>query len=301
MTDSGGFQVFSMGFQRQTRVGKIEKPGAEDRRAGRNLVRITEDGVYFQEGGEEIYLDAELSMRIQEQLGADIVFAFDECTSPRHDYEYNKKALGRTHAWAKRSLEAKESRQITYGIVQGGPFEDLRRESARFVGSLPFDGFGIGGAFGSSYGSEKSLTFDELRWTIPFLPEGKPRHLLGIGRVEDIFEAVALGIDTFDCVIPTREARHGSLWTPAGRFNARSGRHENDPAPIQAGCGCAACADGLTRSELHMLFKARDARAGRLATIHNIYFFNDMMEKVREAVCAGSLREVRREYLRGAV
>lgn len=297
MTDSGGFQVFSMGFRRETRVGKVDR-GETDGREGENKVRITEDGVYFEENGEEIYLDAELSMKIQEQLGADIVFAFDECTSPLHDYDYNKKAVERTHRWALRSLEARTSKQILYGIVQGGPFEDLRKASAEYIGKLPFDGFGIGGSFGSSYGSEKESTFKELSWTTPFLPNEKPRHLLGIGRIEDIFRAVELGVDTFDCVIPTREARHGSLWTPEGRFDVRSGKYANDRRPVQEDCGCSFCvSENNRRRDLYELFRDKNYDAGRFATIHNIYFFNELMGEIRDSIRGGRFMDLKKRYM----
>lgn len=297
MTDSGGFQVFSMGFRRETRVGKVDR-GEIEGRMGENKVRITEDGVYFEDGGEEVYLDAELSMKIQEQLGADIVFAFDECTSPLHDYAYNKKALERTHRWAVRSLEAKQSKQLLYGIVQGGSFEDLRKESAARIGTLPFDGFGIGGSFGSSYGAQKESTFKELSWTVPVLPEHKPRHLLGIGRIEDVFRAVELGIDTFDCVIPTREARHGSLWTREGRLDVRSSRYQYDTEPIQGDCGCFVCTGTRNRrKDIHELFRDKNPDAGRLATIHNIYFFNDVMRQIRKAISQGSFAELKKRWM----
>lgn len=285
MTDSGGFQVFSLGFGREFGVGKVGggNSGVE-RRPDENLVRVTDSGVYFKEGGEEIYLDAELSMRIQEQLGADIVLAFDEPNSPMHDREYTKVAMERTHAWAKRSLEAKTSEQMLYGIVQGGLFEDLRTASAKFIGSLPFDGFAIGGAFGSSFGDTKANTFQALRFTNPILPEGKPRHLLGIGRIEDVLHAVELGVDTFDCVIPTREARHGSVWTRFGRFEIAKGRHQNDTRPIDEECGCPVCAGGIDRGQIYEFFRTKNEEAGRLATLHNVYFFNHFMEEMRDAI-----------------
>ncbi|MEK7193432.1 MAG: tRNA guanosine(34) transglycosylase Tgt [Patescibacteria group bacterium] len=309
MTDSGGFQVFSMGYGREFGVGKVipreapksmlsvGSPIEASERSRENLVRVTDSGVYFMEGGEEFYLDPELSMRIQEQLGADIIFAFDEPSSPLHDYAYTKKAMERTHAWALRSLEAKTSSQLIYGIVQGGLFEDLRLESARFINALPFDGFAIGGAFGSSFGSGKGDTFEALRWVTPLLPEGKPRHLLGIGKIEDLFAAVQLGIDTFDCVIPTREARHGSLWTAKGRFDVVRGRHQNDNSPLAEECGCSACAEGVRKADLYALFKAKDPQAGRFATIHNVYFFNDLMEQIRNAIREGRFLNFKNSYL----
>ncbi len=334
MTDSGGFQVFSFGFGREHKVGKVAKKisetmpsrggsrsadelgireansaarerrsasaaGAGERPAtredivseigGENLVRVTEEGVYFYDG-EERFLNPELSMHIQGKLGADIIFAFDECTSPLNDYEYTKESMERTHRWALRSLDAKERKdQALYGIVQGGEFKDLREESARVIGGMAFDGFGIGGSFG------KSEMLNVLDWVTPLLPEGRPRHLLGIGRIGDIFEGVERGIDTFDCVIPTREARHGSLWTNQGRFDIRKGKYAGDKSRIRDDCLCPVCSRNILRGELHALFKAKDQEAGRLATIHNVWFFNELLAKIREAIKEGTFKELKEE------
>ena len=332
MTDSGGFQVFSFGFGREHKIGKIKlaestlplrtgrssapaadaplrsrsaesaprmpssaelrellRDNMDSVRNNKNLVRVTEEGVYFYDG-EERFLNPEISMHIQEKLGADIIFAFDECTSPLNDYEYTKGSMARTHRWALRSLAAKKREdQALYGIVQGGEFKDLREESARIVGSMAFDGFGIGGSFG------KEEMLDVLDWVTPLLPEGRPRHLLGIGRIEDIFAGVERGIDTFDCVIPTREARHGSLWTKRGRFDVRKGKYAEDKGKIENDCSCPVCLREISRKELHDLFKAKDQEAGRLATIHNVWFFNDLMAKIREAIMEGTLKELKEE------
>ena len=297
MTDSGGFPVFSMGAAREHGVGKITKREAQAPQE--NLIRVTEVGVYFRGDEEEEYLDAELSIKIQEQLGADIIFAFDEPSSPLHDHAYTQTAMERTHRWAARSLEAKTSSQQLYGIVQGGRFEDLRTQSAKFIATLPFDGFGIGGSFGSSFGGEKTATLRELAWTIPHLPAGKPRHLLGMGRIEDIFAGVEAGIDTFDCVIPTREARHGALWTARGRFDILKGLEAASGEPIDDACACPVCADmGVTRGDLHARFRNKDPEAGRLATIHNVYFFNDLMEKIRAALAQGAFQTFKMHSLK---
>ncbi|MEK7464630.1 MAG: tRNA guanosine(34) transglycosylase Tgt [Patescibacteria group bacterium] len=316
MTDSGGFQVFSLGFAREHGVSKIANIFPDEgekgfslpagRQAQENLVRITDEGVWFMDGGKEVFLDAKLSMQIQEQLGADIILAFDECTSPLHDHAYTAEALARTHAWAKIGLqEKKRGDQKLYGIVQGGAFRDLREESARFIGSLPFDGFAIGGSLGNT----RAEMFEVIRWTIPFLREEAPRHLLGIGKINDLFEGVEEGIDTFDCVVPTREARHGGIWTSLGRINILKGRFSGDVSPLQEGrsgsekpsgsmsCACAACAEGLTRGELNRLFKAKDASAARLATIHNVYFFNDLMAQIRQSIKDNRFLEFKNETL----
>ncbi len=300
MTDSGGFQVFSLGFLRAAGVrrgnGK-EEPGSYD--AGRSLVRIMESGVYFDDG-EEAYLDAELSMRIQEQIGADIVVAFDEPTAPRAERVYTKAAMERTHAWARRSLEAKESSQKIYGVVQGGNFEDLRRESGAYIGKLPFDGFAIGSTYGEAYGGTREGTVRMIRWSCEELPEEKPRHLFGVGRIEDLFLGVEEGIDTFDCVIPTREARHAAIWTSEGRIDMRKNVHTGSDAPLDALCACPACAvRGVTRGELHEFFRGGNPEAGHLATIHNVYFFNDLMEQIRESIRGGRFLEFKKEYLGG--
>ena len=300
MTDSGGFQVFSLGFAREHGVGKIASMFPDDKNGfgvepEKNLVRITEDGAYFTENGEEIFLDAETSIKIQEKLGADIILAFDECTSPFNGYPYTKEALARTHRWAKRCLEVKSRNgQQIFGIVQGGAFRDLREESAKFIGCLPFDGFAIGGSLGRS----RNEMFEVLRWTIPFLPETKPRHLLGIGRIKDLFEAVELGVDSFDCVVPTREARHGALWTRCGRFDILKGIYREDSEKIDDGCDCAVCDKWqIRRRDLHALFKSRDLNAPRFATIHNLYFFNDLMRKIRQSIVADKFLEFKKEFL----
>lgn len=295
MTDSGGFQVFSLGFAREHKVGKIANifPGSEyenidnkdkNENENKNLVSITDQGVYFLENGKENFLNAELSIKIQQKLGADIIFAFDECTSPLNSYEYTKQAMERTHKWAIQSLKTHNSRatnQKLYGIVQGGEYQDLREASAKFIGSLPFDGFAIGGSLGKS----RSGMFDVIKWSAPYLPGEKPRHLLGIGKIEDLFEAVELGIDTFDCVIPTREARHGSLWTKHGRFDIKKGIYENDLNKIQNDCACQVCGEwNVKRKDLRELFKIKDANAARYATIHNVYFFNNLMEQIRNSI-----------------
>ncbi|MEW6617023.1 MAG: tRNA guanosine(34) transglycosylase Tgt [Patescibacteria group bacterium] len=291
MTDSGGFQVFSLGFGREHGVGKVL--GGEKKKASENLTRITEEGVFFTDENGEHFLGPKLSMEIQKKLGADIIFAFDECTSPEHDYVYQKEALGRTHRWAHICLESKsKSAQKLYGIVQGGIFEDLRKESAKYIGALPFDGFGIGGSFG-----EKKMG-EVLEWVIHYLPEEKPRHLLGIGKIEDLFLGVEKGIDTFDCVIPTREARHGSAWTTQGRIDLKKGRYKDDAQVIEHGCGCEACASGIPKKQLREMFKSKDNEAGTLVSIHNIFFFNTLMEKIRTSIKENRFNEFKNESLK---
>lgn len=313
MTDSGGFQAFSLKPQ-ITEAGVYFKPGSETQ-------DVLPSGVAT-EDEEELYLDAEMSIKIQEQLGGDIAIAFDEATSPTADYEYTRSAMLRTHKWAERSLAAKESDQALYGVVQGGGFKDLREESAKFIGSLPFDGFGIGSTYGDAYGSTKAKTREMLQWSIPYLPENKPRHLFGVGRIEDLFIGVEEGIDTFDCVIPTREARHGGLWTANGRLDIKKGLNRGLEEVIDPTCSCPVCTGSVdrrrknrlavedeempwpdfsypvSRGELYELFKSGCPEAGRLATIHNVYFFNDLMEKIRNSIREGHFQKFKAEYLR---
>lgn len=303
MTDSGGFQVFSLGFLREFGLRR-GGDGVENAKAktsvAENLVRITESGVYFkpEESEEECYLDAELSIKIQEQIGADIIVAFDEPTSPQHGEEYTKKAMNRTHAWALRSLEAKQSTQKIYGVVQGGNFEGLRRESARVIGGMSFDGFAIGSTYSEGYGGTLADTVRMIEWSVPQLPADKPRHLFGVGRIGDLFAGVEVGVDTFDCVIPTREARHGRIWTSHGPVDITKFIYANDEESLSPLCSCAACgASGITRSALRKAFKEKNFQAGRWATMHNVFFFNDLMEQIRTSILESNFKEFKNSYL----
>lgn len=298
ITDSGGFQVFSHGFSREHGIGKLssfpEEMGLKkETRPEKNLVEITEQGTFFQtSSSDRQFIGPELSIKIQEKLGADLILAFDECTSPFHDYDYNKLALGRTHRWAKVCLQTHTRKdQILYGIVQGGNFKDLREESAKFINSLPFEGVAIGGSFSKS----SAGPFDVLKWTIPYLTEDRPRHFLGIGQVGDIFESVELGIDTFDCVVPTREARHGRIYTKKGRVDITKTKYKDDQSKLEADCQCPACLT-ITKAELHRQFRSKDQQAGENATIHNVYFFNNLMTEIREAIKNGRLAKLKKEY-----
>ena len=306
-TDSGGFQVFSLGVAIQDKVGKILKKNRvfdeiavsrtprNDREIGdcphASLVNINEEGVDFSShlDGSKHRFTPEISVKIQEDLGADIIFAFDECSSPLADYDYTKKAMERTHHWAERCLKAKSARsgfvsggkdQFLFGIVQGGLFEDLRKESAQFIGALPFDGFGIGGSFGK--GEMKKA----LDWIIPHLPEDKPRHLLGIGYLDDLKNAIKRGIDLFDCVEPTRLARHGTLLTSRGKLDIYKTAYRADKKPIMKNCSCYTCKN-FSRAYLSHLFRAKEILGARLATIHNLHFMFDFMEKIRQDIRDG--------------
>jgi tRNA-guanine transglycosylase len=285
VTDSGGFQVFSLGFALEHKVSKVLKEENQEisnklptQRA--KLVKIDEEGVTFTShlDGSLHRFTPESSIRIQEDLGADIIFAFDECTSPLAGYDYAKQAMERTHRWAERCLKVKKKKeQALFGIVQGGPFRDLREISAQFIGSLPFDGFGIGGSFGKG---EMKKTLD---WVMPYLPSDRPRHLLGIGYLDDIKEAVKRGIDLFDCVYPTRLARHGTFLTSQGELNILKSSYRTDKNPIMKNCSCYTC-QNFNRAYLHHLFKAKEILGPRLATFHNLWFISQFVKRFREDI-----------------
>ncbi|MFA6416279.1 MAG: tRNA guanosine(34) transglycosylase Tgt [Candidatus Paceibacterota bacterium] len=310
-TDSGGFQVFSLGAafgeggltkfavgQKSTDVEKSCLP--RDERSefyGDKLAKIDDEGVTFRShlDGSEHRLTPEKSIQIQHHLGADIIFAFDECTAPSADYEYQKKALARTHAWAERSLAEHQKLgggQSLFGIVQGGRHQDLRQESAKFIGSLPFAGFGIGGSF------DKDDMGTAVHWVCEHLPPDKPRHLLGIGAVEDIFTGIENGADTFDCVAPTREARNGSLYTATGRININNATYRTDFTPLEKDCGCYTC-QHFTRAYLAHLFRSKEMLAATLASIHNLYFFVNLVKKIRQSILDDKFAEFKQEFLLG--
>jgi queuine tRNA-ribosyltransferase/7-cyano-7-deazaguanine tRNA-ribosyltransferase len=302
MTDSGGYQAFSLGLALEHGVGKIAKmfPGATEapaRPIKKRLTRIDERGVEFAShlDGTRYLLTPEVSIRVQQQLGSDLVVAFDECTSPLSDYAYTRTALERTHRWALRCVDAWQPRragQGLYGIVQGGAYRDLREMSARFIGDLQFDGMAIGGSLGRSKADMHAI----LEWTIPLLPENRPRHLLGIGEPADLFECVERGIDTFDCVGPTRLARHGGLYTSTGRLNILRAAIRTDTGPIDVGCGCYTCRT-FSRAYLRHLFVADEMLAYRLATIHNLHYILDLMARIRASIADGSFRGLKHATL----
>jgi queuine tRNA-ribosyltransferase/7-cyano-7-deazaguanine tRNA-ribosyltransferase len=289
MTDSGGFQVFSLGFGRDHGIGKILKTKTDEViLSGQQpkLLKINDEGVEFTSyvDGKVVVLTPKISIKIQESLGADIIFAFDEPTSPIAAKEYIISSLERTHRWAKLCLDAQKTDQSLYGIVQGGRYKDLRVESAKRIGSLPFDGFGIGGEFG---GDKKVMT-QMLRWTNQNLPEGKPRHLLGIGHPEDIIPIIKEGVDTFDCIVPTHYARRGVAFTSTGRLDLNKREMLNDRKPIDPKCGCRVCGT-YTRSYIAHLFKAKEITAMSLTTFHNIFWFNSHIAKLRENIKNGKI------------
>lgn len=310
MTDSGGFQAFSLGAAREHGVGKIGgifpnegRPDPGRTKSGEKLANIDEDGVSFRShiDGSRHKLTPESSIAIQELLGADMILAFDECTSPMADYEYTEMAMERTHRWAVRSLEARTNpAQALYGIVQGGEWEDLRHRSGSFIAGLPFDGFAVGGSLGQS----KADMHRVLDWTVPHLPEDRPRHLLGIGEVSDLFEGVERGIDTFDCVLPTRFARTGHLLVPPGTegigrrgtLNMRHVRYADDAGPVMPGCTCYTCAN-FSRGYLRHLYLCEELLAYHLGSLHNLHFLLDLMRLIRAALADKSFPELKARWL----
>ena len=292
MTDSGGFQVFSLGFGRDHGVGKVLNffPGAVELEVGATSqpaeVKISEAGVLFRSpfDGREIFLGPRESMDIQEKLGADIIFAFDECTSPLATFEYAQESLERTHHWAKACVKTQKSRQALFGIVQGSHFKTLRETAARFISALDFDGFGIGGDLGRT----KKQMATIISWVIPHLIETRPRHLLGIGYLEDIEPIIKLGIDLFDCSVPTHYARRGIAFTSAGRLDLGEKQFRQDRTPLDRRCDCEVC-QNYSRSYLAHLVRAKEITALRHLTFHNLFFFNSYVEGLRRKIKQGKL------------
>jgi len=344
MTDSGGFQVFSLGFGLEHGVGKVAdifpleaRINADNNNTNKSrikrinhelnnnefeinsspfvnnsynnirnkfakknqksLVKIFEEGVEFISpyDGKNLFLSPELSIKIQKILKADIIFAFDECTSPLSSYEYTKQAMKRTHRWALRCLEEFKGtkNQVMFGIVQGGEYEDLRKESAKFINSLPFFGFGIGGSLGKS----KKDIIKVLNWTIPLLDENKPRHLLGIGEIDDIFHSIEQGIDLFDCIIPTRWARHGTGFTSKGRINLKSSKYITDKKPIDPECKCNVC-QKYSRAYICHLLKEKEIYGIILLTEHNVFWILNLFKEIRKALKNDQFQQLKKRLLK---
>lgn len=308
-TDSGGFQAFSLGIGRETnakKIGFVPENRIPDKKKKESFAKITSQGVLFKSiyDGKKYFMDAKKSMKIQSDLGSDIIMAFDECTSAFHDKNYIKSSMERSHRWELESLKFHNKKQALYGIIHGGWFKELRIKSARFVNSQNFDGIAIGG----SLGKEKTNMYKILDWVVPELDE-RPRHMLGIGHVEDIFECVERGIDTFDCVEMTRLARHGSVYiSPKSggskknkfKIDLGKGKFADDKKRIDKNCECSTCKK-YSRAELRKLHKSQDFEKrkiyGKLATIHNIYFMENLTRKIREAIRKGRFKEMKREWL----
>ncbi len=314
-TDSGGFQVFSLGQALGHGVSKIatseeisKSEASKNRREKKEdeksvhekLAFIDEDGVTFKSihDGSEHRFTPEISMQIQHNLGADMFFAFDECTSPLAPKDYQVEAMDRTHRWAKRSLdehkklgvsEATGLQQALFGVVQGGAYEDLRRESARTLGAMDFDGYGIGGSF------TKEDMGTAVRWVCEELPENKPRHLLGIGEPLDILLAIENGIDTFDCVAPTRIARNGAIYTKDGRINLNNAKYKNDMSPVSDDESWYT--HKYTKSYLNHLFKSDEILAYTIASIHNLKFITQLVDDARKSLEKGTYKKFKEEFL----
>lgn len=301
ITDSGGFQVFSLGNKK---LGKTH--GSEDE----SLVKITEDGVQFSShiDGSKHFFTPERSLQIQHNLGADIILPLDECTFYPATHKYTQSASERTHRWAERTIRElnrlRVKKQALYGICQGGTYEDLRIESASYIASLPFSGFAIGGV---SVGESKEDMKKVCDWQVPLLPDDKPRHLLGVGELDDIFEIIKRGIDTFDCVMPTRIARMGHILSrfekrnPETKFQKQheiditKSIYKADKKPLDPTCGCFVCKT-FTRAYIHHLFKARELLAYRLATYHNVYFVHALVADIRDAIREGTLENLEKQW-----
>lgn len=292
MTDSGGFQVFSLGFGRDLGIGKKTMFGARDKkilvqaRQNPKEVKITPHGVYFRSplDGRKLFLGPKESIGIQEALGADIMFAFDECTPPRASREYVKRSLKFTHRWAEESIAARKTDQALYGIVQGSSFKDLREESARYVGSMNFDGFGIGGDLGES----KTMTRKILSWVVPHLKEKKPRHLLGIGKLEDMEMIIKEGMDTFDCTVPTHYARHGVAFTYGEKLDLRKIRYLKEKGPLEKRCKCEVC-QTHSRGYLCHLVRSSELTGLKLLTLHNVSLFHAYVEQIKNKIKKGKI------------
>ena len=274
LTDSGGFQVFSLGAMR----------------------KITEEGVYFRSflDGSKQFLSPEISIKAQEDLGSDIAMAFDECIPYPADYEYARQSTERTTRWAERCIKVHQrTDRGIFGIIQGGMYKDLRKQSAMEISSLPFDGVAIGGL---SVGEPHDLMYDILEETTQWMPKGKARYLMGVGTPDCLVEGVARGVDMFDCVFPTRVARNGMAMIHTGRMNMKNKQYERDFRPIEESCGCYTCRN-YTRAYIRHLYKSEELLAFRLVTIHNLYFLLQFMRDMREAIVQGNFSEFREHFM----
>jgi len=273
LTDSGGFQVFSLG----------------------ELRKISEDGVKFQShiDGSRHFISPEKSIEIQEALGADIMMCFDECPPSPGDFAYVEKSLEMTTRWARRCHEAKKAAgQALFGIIQGGIFPELRKRSMEQLLEIGFDGYALGGV---SVGEEKSRMLEVMSFSAPLFPEDKPRYVMGIGTPEDLIEGIYNGYDMFDCVMPTRNARNGMLFTSFGRVNIKRGEYLDDQSPLDPECSCYVCRT-FSRAYLRHLFRCGEILSARLNTHHNLHYYLNLMNSAREAITAGRFSSFRKEF-----
>ena len=302
ITDSGGFQVFSLAHGGV--ANEVKGSGRQGGEQG-SVVSIEEEGVHFRSyrDGTELFISPEVSMEVQAALGADIALAFDECTPFHVDRDYTARSTERTHRWLDRCTAWHEehgpSGQALFGIVQGGTYEDLRRESAEYISAAPVDGIAIGGTLGR----DKEEMHDVLAFTAPLLPEEPAKHLLGIGEVDDLLGGIALGLDVFDCAVPTRLARHGVALAPTPetrwRLDLRKGRHVGDKSPLVEGCPCPACTRH-TRDYISYLSRAEELTAVRLIVLHNLTYMRELTNHARQAIQAGSFDAYRSAVMNGA-
>ncbi|MCL6636831.1 MAG: tRNA guanosine(34) transglycosylase Tgt [Alicyclobacillus sp.] len=274
LTDSGGFQVFSLA----------------------DLRKVTDDGVEFRShlDGRPLFFTPERVMAIENALGADIIMAFDECPPYPSSREYVEASLRRTLAWAKRCLAAHQrpAEQALFGIVQGGEHRDLRQQAVAALVELDFPGYALGGL---SVGEPKPLMYEILEWTTPLLPADKPRYLMGVGSPDDLLEGVQRGIDMFDCVLPTRVARNGTVFTSRGKLVVRNAQYARDFRPLDEECQCRVC-QTFTRAYIRHLIHTGEVLGIRLTTYHNVHFLLNMMEQVRQAICAGQFLQYKQEF-----
>ncbi|MEI8320747.1 MAG: tRNA guanosine(34) transglycosylase Tgt [Alphaproteobacteria bacterium] len=297
LTDSGGFQIFSLGH------GSVadEIKGKRSVKRETSMVKITEDGARFRSYIDGAYhmLTPEKSIDVQQKLGADLIVVLDECTPFHVDKSYTARSMDRSHRWALRSLaefnRKDKGTQSLYGIIQGGIYEDLRQGGIDFVNSQPFFGHAIGGSLGGTKEQMESI----VSFITPKLDENRPIHLLGIGGVQDIFMGVQQGIDTFDCVHPTRIARHGGALVKGGaheHMQIRNARYKDDPNPLESDCGCYACIHH-SRAYIHHLFKAKEILGLQLLSVHNLYFMNALLADIRYGIDTGTLSEMQRKWV----
>ncbi|MCU0667041.1 MAG: tRNA guanosine(34) transglycosylase Tgt [Patescibacteria group bacterium] len=289
-TDSGGFQVLSLGvgYKKVINMNADANEQMATVRKGERLAHVDDDGVSFKShlDGSLHRFTPESSIAIQHQLGADIMFAFDECTSIAQPYNYQKMSLERTHEWADRCIkehtrQTKQRKnkpyQALFGVIQGANHQDLREEAASYMGNLPFDGYGIGGAL------EKQKLGTIVKWVNDLLPKNKPKHLLGLSEPDDIFIGIENGADTFDCVSPARIGRNGSIYTVNGRFTIKKSVYANDFSPLVDGCSCYTCTN-FTKGYINHLFRAGERLAATLSTIHNEYFIVQLVNQIRDSI-----------------
>ena len=312
LTDSGGFQVFSLGAGLNSGKGagkNVEKGVGECAEKGRKHgvgegfshavpCKITEEGVHFSShiDGRKIFMGPEESMEIQAALGATIVMAFDECPPFPATREYMRGSVARTTRWLKRS-EARffelDGNQFLFGINQGGVYADIRKEHAKEISEMNLHGYALGGL---AVGEPAQDMYNILEETVPFLPADKPTYLMGVGTPENLLEAIERGVDFFDCVLPARNGRHGHVFTSQGRLNLFNAVHERDENPLDPACTCEVCRTH-TRAYIRHLFKAKEMLAMRLAVMHNLHFYNSLMQKARDAIIAGKYAQFKKERL----